>query len=294
MVSFDEPVIDVDVDLDKPFPLSAQGSYLVTGGLRGFGVVVADWLSQQGAGTVVLANRSGAPDADAAAAITEMESRGTKVVTASLDVSDEASIEALFDTLAGAAHPLRGVIHGAAVIEDAFISQMDAAKLDRVLRPKVAGALDLHNAAQNRGMDLDFFLNMSSIAEVVGSAGQANYTAANSVLNALSEYRRGQGLPAFSAAWGMIAGSGFAAQSEALTSYLESAGIRPVQDTDAARSLGVLLRAADANLAYANLDWQAIGRVNSSMLENPRVKLMISEIPGGRSRLQQETDALAA
>lgn len=119
-------------------------------------------------GTVILANRTGTPDDEAAEAISRMEERGTNVLSASLDVSDVAAVERLIAEFATADHPLRGIVHGAAVIEDAFISQIDGGKLDRVITPKVAGTINLHNAALRHEIDLDFFLNMSSIAEMVG------------------------------------------------------------------------------------------------------------------------------
>jgi acyl transferase domain-containing protein/NAD(P)-dependent dehydrogenase (short-subunit alcohol dehydrogenase family)/acyl carrier protein len=292
VVTLDEPVVDVQVSLGKELALSPQASYLVTGGLKGFGVVIGDWLSQRGAGTVVLANRTGTPDDEAAEAISRMEERGTNVLSASLDVSDVAAVERLIAELATADHPLRGIVHGAAVIEDAFISQIDGGKLDRVITPKVAGAINLHNAALRHEIDLDFFLNMSSIAEMVGSSGQINYTAANSLLNAMSTYRKNRGLAAVSVAWGAISGSGFVSRSESLRNYLESAGIKPIEAEKAVLALDTLLRADSDNLAFANLDWTAIGRANPGALKNPRLKPLLSKIAGERSRLQQELISL--
>ncbi len=292
VVTFDEPALDVEVDLGKPFQLSRDAAYLVTGGLRGFGVVIADWLSERGAGTLVLANRTGEPDEEAAAAIAEMEKRGTKVIPAALDVSDMGSVETLFQQMARGEHPLRGIVHGAAVIDDGFLSQMDRDKLDRVLGPKVAGAWNMHNAAAAHGMTLDFFLNMSSIAQTVGSAGQANYTAANSVLNAFATYRSNRGSPTSAVAWGAIAGSGFVSRSESLTNYLDSAGIRPVQDVTAAAALGNLLRTRLENVGFANLDWDAIGRMNPGAMANPRIKPVLSKASGEQSRIQAELENL--
>ena len=133
VVTFDEPSLDIELDLGAPFTLSARASYLVTGGLKGFGVAIADWLSQRGAGTLILANRSGEPDAQAAVAIEAMEQRGTRVVRAALDVTDAAAVDRLVAEHGRGVHPLRGIVHGAAVIEDAFVSQLDADKIDRTV-----------------------------------------------------------------------------------------------------------------------------------------------------------------
>lgn len=288
VVDLNEPIVNVHVALGKNIELSLEASYLVTGGLKGFGVVIGDWLSQRGAGTVVLANRTGKPDDEAAEAIARMEQRGTRVLSVSLDVSDESAVDSLLAELTTAEHSLRGIVHGAAVIEDAFISQIDGGTLERVIMPKVGGAINLHNAALRHDINLDFFLNMSSIAETVGSAGQANYTAANSALNALSAYRKSRGLAAVSVAWGAISGSGFVSRSESLTNYLESAGIKPIEAGQAVLALDRLLRANGDTVAFANLDWTAIGRANPGALKNPRLKLMLNKVAGERSRLQQE------
>jgi len=291
IITFDEPSIDIELDLKRTFAVSARGSYLVTGGLKGFGVAIADWLSQSGAGTVILANRGGVADAEAAAAIAVMEQRGTRIVRAALDVSDMAAVDKLLGAHAAGEHPLRGIVHGAAVIEDAFVSQLDAGKIDRVLRPKIAGGWNLHVAAVKHGIQLDFLVNFSSIAEVIGSSGQANYTAANSVLNAIATYRRGRNMAGSSTAWGMIAGSGFVARSEAMTNYLDSVGIKPVQDSEAAAALSHLLRARSENLGFANLDWAAIARTNPGAATNPRISQLLGERSGGRSRIQAELAA---
>ncbi len=288
VVSMIEPVVDVEVALTREIELSSEASYLVTGGLKGFGVVIGDWLSQRGAGTVVLANRSGKPDEEVSEAINRMEQRGTMVIAASLDVTDKAAVNRLVAQLASDERPLRGIVHGAAVIEDAFISQIDEGKLERVILPKVAGAINLHNALQWHAVDLDFFVNMSSIAELVGSAGQANYTAANSVLNTLAAYRSSRGLPAVSIAWGAISGSGFVSRSEALANYLESAGIKPIEAKEAVLALDSLLRVDRDTLAFANVDWSAISRANPGALKNPRLKPLLNSIGVERSRLQQE------
>lgn len=288
VVTFDEPSIKIELDLDRKIKVSADHSYLVTGGLKGFGVAIAEWLSHSGAGTIILANRSGVPDAQAAEAIAVMEQRGTRIVHAALDVSNAAAVDSLIGAYAKADHPLRGIVHGAAVIEDAFISQLDAGKIDRVLRPKVVGGWNLHIAAVKHGLQLDFLANFSSIAQVIGSAGQANYTAANSVLNAIATYRRGRNMAGSSTAWGMIAGSGFVARSEAMTNYLDSVGIKPVQDFEAAAALSCLLRARSENLGFANLNWAAIARANATAAKNPRISQLLGERAGGRSRIQAE------
>ncbi|MFG1248509.1 SDR family NAD(P)-dependent oxidoreductase [Xanthobacter flavus] len=292
VLTFDEPEVEVEIDLAQPMQLSADASYLVTGGLRGFGVAVADYLSKAGAGRLLLAGRNGTPDEDAAPVIEAIKARGTQVVPLALDVTDPEAVEAVIAAHAASDKPLKGIVHGAAVIEDGFLAQLDAAQISRVIRPKVGGGWNLHRAVAKHGVALDFFVSFSSLAQVIGSPGQANYTAANAFLNALGSFRKGRGVAGSSVAWGSIAGSGFVSRSEALGNYLESIGMKPVPDTEAAASLGTLLRAEGENPAFARADWSAIARALARTAATGRVKPLLAQRSAGRSRIQ--ADLLAA
>ncbi|MEP9355161.1 SDR family NAD(P)-dependent oxidoreductase [Xanthobacter sp. KR7-65] len=288
VLTFDEPEVEVQIDLAQPMKLSGEASYLVTGGLRGFGVAVADYLSRQGAGRLLLAGRNGTPDEESAPAIAAIEARGTEVVPLVLDVTDAAAVDAVIAAHAASDKPLRGIVHGAAVIEDGFLAQLDAGQIIRVIRPKVGGGWSLHRAVAAHKAKLDFFVGFSSLAQVLGSPGQANYTAANAFLNALGSFRKGRGLAGSAVAWGSIAGSGFVARSEALGNYLESIGMKPVPDTEAAASLGTLLRAEEENPAFARADWAAITRTLARTAATGRVKPLLAQRSAGRSRIQAE------
>ncbi|MFG1283786.1 SDR family NAD(P)-dependent oxidoreductase [Xanthobacter autotrophicus] len=288
VLTFDEPAIEVEVDLNQPMRFSGEASYLVTGGLRGFGVAVADFLSRQGAGRLLLCGRNGTPDADSEPVLAAIAARGTEIVPIALDVTDAEAVDALIAAHAKSDKPLKGIVHGAAVIQDGFVSQLDEGQISRVIRPKAGGAWSLHRAVTRHGADLDFFVSFSSLAQVIGSPGQANYTAANSVLNGMGSFRRSRGLAGSAAAWGSIAGSGFVARSEALGNYLESIGMKPVPDTEAAASLGTLLRAEDENLGFARADWAAISRALARTAGTARVKPLLAQRTGGRSRIQAE------
>ncbi|MGF7160218.1 acyl transferase domain-containing protein/acyl carrier protein [Rhodoligotrophos appendicifer] len=288
VVSFDESAVEVELDLTKPFALSADASYLVTGGLRGFGVSVAEWMSLCGAGRLLLAGRNGHIAEDVQPAIDAMRARGTEVVPLSLDVTDPVAVAALVAEHGHSDKPLRGIIHGAAVIEDGFLPQLDRGQIERVIRPKVAGAWNLHRAVIDEGLTLDFFTSFSSVAQVIGSSGQGNYTAANSVLNAIAGFQRSRGLPGVSVAWGAIGGSGFVSRSEALTNYLDSTGIKSIPDTLAAASLGYALRNANELLMYAGVDWAMVARTVPSAPANPRMKSLFARRVAGNSRLQAE------
>ncbi|MBM7172951.1 SDR family NAD(P)-dependent oxidoreductase, partial [Streptomyces sp. G44] len=181
--------------------LRPDGTVLITGGTGGIGGLTARHLvTDHGVRHLLLVSRSG-PDAEGAAALREeLTGLGAAVTIAACDLGDRA---ALADVLAGipAAHPLTAVVHAAGVLADGVLSSLTPRRVDEVMRPKVDGLA--HLDALTRDADLTAFVTFSAAGSVLGSAGQGNYSAANTVVDAFAEYRRAQGLPAQSLAWGL-------------------------------------------------------------------------------------------
>ena len=189
--------------------LAPDGSYLITGGLGGLGLKVAEWLVAQGARHLVLAGRS-APSPQAQEVLEQLQRQGAQITVVQADVSEEAAVARL---LAACTSPLRGVIHTAGVLRDGLLLQQTAENFAQVMAAKVAGAWYLHQMTRDRM--LDFFVLFSSAASVFGSLGQGNYAAANAFLDGLAHYRRSLGLPALSINWGSWAEVGMAARLDA-------------------------------------------------------------------------------
>ena len=192
----------------------AEASYLITGGLGGLGLTIAEWLIDQGARHLILTGRRGAAalDADHRAALASLQGAGVTIETLAIDVVDAAQMAEL---LADFAHrpPLRGVIHCAGVLDDATLLQQTPPHFRTAFAPKLDGAWNLHMLT--RDQTLDFFVVFSSAASILGSPGQANYAAANAFLDALAQQRWLQGLPALSINWGPWAEVGLAARGRA-------------------------------------------------------------------------------
>ncbi|MBC7841910.1 MAG: type I polyketide synthase [Gemmatimonadaceae bacterium] len=245
--------------------IAADANYLITGGLGGLGLAVAESLVHGGARHLTLMGRS-APNDDARLALDAMRATGVTVTVVAADVASESEVAHTLALIAASGHPLRGVIHAAGVIDDAVLADLDWARFRRVFAPKVSGAWNLQQ--QTRELSLDFFVLFSSMASVLGAAGQGNYAAANQFLDMLAHARRAQGLPALSINWGSWSEIGMAAGvSDAHRRRWDAAGFLSIAPDAGIRTMHELMARAEApRIAVMPLDLDALGDDVPSLL----------------------------
>ncbi|MEJ2870705.1 SDR family NAD(P)-dependent oxidoreductase [Actinomycetospora sp. OC33-EN08] len=212
---------------DRVADLDPEGTVLVTGATGGLGALVATHLAvEHGVRHLLLLSRRG-PDAPGAEALVS-ELQGHKA-TVRLVACDAADRDALTGVLAEVdpAHPLTAVVHSAGVLDDATLASLDDERLERVLRPKVDAAWNLHELTH----DLAAFVLFSSASATIGAPGQANYAAANAYLDALARHRHDRDLPAISLAWGLWEQAG--EMTEAVDrDRLARGGVAPMSTAD--------------------------------------------------------------
>ncbi|COW24699.1 polyketide synthase pks5 [Mycobacterium tuberculosis] len=177
----------------------SDGSYIITGGLGGLGLFLAEKMANAGAGRIVLSSRS-QPSQKALETIELVRAIGSDVVVECGDIAQPDTADRLVTAATATGLPLRGVLHAAAVVEDATLANITDELIERDWAPKAYGAWQLHRATADQ--PLDWFCSFSSAAALVGSPGQGAYAAANSWLDTFTHWRRAQDLPATSIAWG--------------------------------------------------------------------------------------------
>lgn len=244
-------------------PVRRDGTYLVIGGLEGFGLETAQWLASRGAGRIILASRRGDDAPGAEAAIASLTERGAKAVIARLDVTDARAVNRLIRRIDGKRQPLKGVIHAAALYADGLAAEMSVEQFASVLRAKADGAVALDIATRTLAADgkkLDFMILYSSVTTALGNPGQANYVAANAAVEAIARARKADGLPAMAVAWGPIKDTGALQRNAAVAEHLERYLGRPAMAPQAALNLlDGLWASGEAVPIVLDIDWRSLG-----------------------------------
>ncbi len=198
-----------------------DGSYIISGGLGGLGLFLAEKMAVAGCGRIVLTSRS-QPNQKALDTIELIAAMGGDIVVEAGDIAAPGTADRLVAAATATGLPLRGVLHAAAVAEDATLVNLTDEVIDHEWAPKAYGAWNLHRATT--GQPLDWFCSFSSAAALVGAPGHCAYAAANSWLDAFAHWRRAQGLPATTIAWSAWAGIGLATAAAVETTITPEEG----------------------------------------------------------------------
>lgn len=259
-----------------PLRFRADATYLITGGLSGFGFAVVEWMLQNGAQHLVLVSRSGA----AGETLTRLQKNGAEVIALAADIACPEDADRVFSIIAQRMPPLRGVVHSAMVIEDCTLLQQSGEAFRRVMAPKVAGSWNLH--ARTAKLELDFFVLFSSVSAIIGNPGQASYAAANCFLDALAHHRRALGLPALAIDWGMLSDVGYVSRTAGLSAALEHHGVSGLTANEATQILGRLLQSSVAQIGVFRIDWRKAVDAMPGLGTSARFASMLDRLPSER------------
>ncbi|MCC7383296.1 MAG: SDR family NAD(P)-dependent oxidoreductase [Deltaproteobacteria bacterium] len=272
-----------------PVPISPDKSVIITGGLGGLGLLVAERLVERGARKIVLVGRTRRPEAEPV--LQRLQGGGAAVKVVLADVRDPIALDGAVRA-ARDLGPIGGVVHAVGLLADATILGMDRARIDAVVAPKLDGAAQL--ATLVAGDALDFFILFSSIAGVVGGPGQANYAAANAGLDALACALSARGLPATSIAWASFSDVGLAAREEVRGARLQKQGIGSMTPADGLENLGRVRPSRGAFLAIMPFEPRTLGESYQGLLSWPFLSELVFRDHAPRPRHDGLRQALAA
>ena len=221
--------------------LDPNATYLVTGGLGGFGLRLLPYLAFAGARHVTLLDRD--PDRRRTA---DWVRKSSALVYTDVEIEfdivqgDVSVEEDVRRCIAQLKRPLKGVFHLAGTLDDRFFDDISPESMSKVFAPKADGALHLHRATSD--LALDHFVLFSSTASTIGNPGQANYGAANAFLDGLAVVRQRQGLPCLAFNMAAVADAGMASRSLHVLRMMRATGMPPVSSDCAIANLDFAMR----------------------------------------------------
>jgi len=268
--------------------MDPEAVYVVTGGLGGLSVQVVKRLVRHGARHFALLGRT--PAAKVEVALNELRASASTISYHAADVGDGAAVDAVIAEISKARRPIRGIVHCAGVLEDGPAAGRDWASFQRVLRPKVEGAWNLHRASAK--LPLDFFVLFSSAVSLLGSAGQSSYAAANAFLDALAEHRRSVGRPGLSINWGPWSEVGMAARVTGPTATWASGAVGALSPRQALDAFDRALFGSESRVAILPFRWAALAQREPNLGTLPLLERLVPPPAQPRRRATDRNELL--
>ena len=263
-----DPADPVQVETPAaPATIDPDATYLVTGGLGGFGAATALWLAQRGARHLALVSRRGARHPEAAAVLDRLAGDGVTATAYAADITDAEATRDLLAAIDATGHRLQGVIHAAMVLDDVLDDapalELTDHRTRAVVSPKLTGTIILDELTRNR--PLDFFVFYSSISALVGNLRQSIYAAGNLAGEAVIRQRRAAGFGGLAVQWCAIGDTGYA-DRVGMVDTMRRAGFGELASFDATRILGELItdRSLDV-VTVGNTNWAQTSKLLSTV-----------------------------
>ena len=278
----------------RSIQLRPDRSYLITGGLGGIGLALAEWMGSRGARHLVLAGRTPVPpasdwDSDSddprLVSLRGLRDRGVNVVTVAVDVGNDTAVTDMMAAFGRDWPPLGGVLHAALAPSSSPLADMALPLWDSMFRTKVHAADLLERLTASQ--PLDFFVNFSTTTALLGSVDLAHYAAANAVLDAMASRLRAEGRPGFSVNWGTWSNSSLSADAR---ERFVRGGLRPIGTEAGLAALESLLATGTARAVVADIDWPVLRAAYESRRSQPLLSNMSTGEDSRRGQVSHDED----
>ncbi|VEN61337.1 unnamed protein product [Callosobruchus maculatus] len=222
-----------------------ENTYIVIGGLGGFGLELADWLILRGARKLILTSRKGVQTGYQRFRIKIWRSYGVLVHISKADITTrEGCVELIKES--SRLGPVHAIFNLAVVLADAIFENQSSKSFQTSFEPKANATQYLDEVTREMCPDLRDFVIFSSVTCGRGNAGQTNYGMANSVMERICERRRKDGYPALAIEWGAIGEVGLVAEMQEEHFEIEISGTLQQKISSCLNVLNLFLRQKEA------------------------------------------------
>ncbi|KAH9988711.1 KR domain-containing protein [Xylariaceae sp. FL0662B] len=221
------------------FRLPRDASYILVGGLGGLGQAISIWMAEAGAAEIIFISRS-ATSRSYDTFLKELKAIGCDAIMVGGSVNNK---ENLRRAVRAASHRIGGVMQMSMVLNDTKLLDMSFKDWSHTVDTKVLGTWNLHNVLEEEAQgNVDFFLLFSSYSGLVGHWGQANYAAANTFLDAFTQYRHSNGLASATLDVGVMEDIGYVSRNAHVLGHFYKTSTHVLREKDLLDGIQLLLQ----------------------------------------------------
>ncbi|MBU8854954.1 SDR family NAD(P)-dependent oxidoreductase [Bacillus sp. FJAT-26377] len=267
--------------------LKEFGTYIITGGIGGLGLIFAEYLVKTYNADLILVGRS-AINKDQQRKIRELKSSGSRIIYIQCNIADRESVENLVFKIKSSVEKVNGVIHAAGVINDSYILNKTAGEIEEVISPKIQGTVNLDELLKDE--PLDFFVMFSSISSLLGNVGQSDYAYANCFMDnyaMLREDLRSRGERqgrTISINWPLWEDGGFEVDEQTQVWLENNMGVSSLNIENGIKAFENALKVDSPCITITN---NTNGKIESLLNQNTEIPLSQQEIVANKIQIRE-------
>ncbi|KAM7359337.1 fatty acid synthase 3 [Cochliomyia hominivorax] len=248
-------------------------SYIIPGGLGGFGLELADWMATRGARNIVLSSSRGISKGYQSYRIALWKTYGCSVKVSRSDITTYEGCQKLLEEAEELA-PVGGIFNLAVVLRDGIFTNLTKESFVESLAPKAVASKYFDELSRKKCPKLEHFVVFSSVSCGRGNAGQTNYGMANSVMERIVEDRVANGYPAKAIQWGAVGEVGLVADMAEDKIDMEIGGTLQQRISSCLQELDTLMSVPDAIVSSMVVAEKRAGRSGNENIVETVMNIM--------------------